>query len=293
MRRRDPYASRSRSLSPMVLMLLMHIYREIERLPHKPPVTIGLLAANIVPFIFDMNIFGFNLSNIEQNCIQPRIIVQGLLDRYKPTIALNRLILPAFMHADDRHLYYNMLSLCWKGINLERELGSSEFLQLVAFSLVVSHSLMIALAHGLYLSGFHDYQSGYNTCAIGFSAVLFSLKYVWNQMCPEVNNVMGFAVPSKYAAWAELVVISLITPNASFIGHLSGILAGILYLHGYKTLRRVLSNSLSRAGPSTGTGTRYTYASGRADSSSSTSQYPAGYQSDDLRNRRTTRFNNN
>jgi hypothetical protein len=34
----------------------------------------------------------------------------------------------------------------------------------------------------------------------------------------------------------ELVIISLVTPNASFLGHLSGILAGMIYLNGRKYL---------------------------------------------------------
>ena len=39
-------------------------------------------------------------------------------------------------------------------------------------------------------------------------------------------------VPSKYAYWAELIAISLVTPNASFAGHLAGILVGLLYVYG-------------------------------------------------------------
>ena len=35
-------------------------------------------------------------------------------------------------------------------------------------------------------------------------------------------------VPSKHVYWAELLLISIISPNASFMGHLSGIIAGLL-----------------------------------------------------------------
>src|SRR5689334_12289551 len=35
-------------------------------------------------------------------------------------------------------------------------------------------------------------------------------------------------VPSRHVYWAELLLISIISPNASFLGHLSGILAGLL-----------------------------------------------------------------
>lgn len=41
---------------------------------------------------------------------------------------------------------------------------------------------------------------------------------------------MGFRVHTRYAAWLELVLISVVVPNASFLGHLCGILAGILYV---------------------------------------------------------------
>lgn len=36
-------------------------------------------------------------------------------------------------------------------------------------------------------------------------------------------------MPSKYAPWAELVLIHLMVPNASFVGHLAGIIAGLAY----------------------------------------------------------------
>ena len=37
-------------------------------------------------------------------------------------------------------------------------------------------------------------------------------------------------IPTKYAAWAELALIQLLVPNASFLGHLCGIAAGLIYI---------------------------------------------------------------
>ena len=37
-------------------------------------------------------------------------------------------------------------------------------------------------------------------------------------------------VPVKYLCWAELVVASLINPNSSFLGHLTGIAAGFIHV---------------------------------------------------------------
>jgi len=50
--------------------------------------------------------------------------------------------------------------------------------------------------------------------------VLFALKVVTNYMDPPgVKHVMGiFPVPTKLACWAELVLIHIMVPNASFLG---------------------------------------------------------------------------
>ena len=47
------------------------------------------------------------------------------------------------------------------------------------------------------------------TCTIGYYNLLVALQYV---------------------TWAELVYIQFISPQASFLGHLSGILAGLTYV---------------------------------------------------------------
>ena len=43
---------------------------------------------------------------------------------------------------------------------------------------------------------------------------------------------MGIPIGSKYAVWAELVLIQIISPNASFVGHLAGILVGLAHIYG-------------------------------------------------------------
>lgn len=42
-------------------------------------------------------------------------------------------------------------------------------------------------------------------------------------------GINGLPISSKYIAWIELFVFHILTPDASFIGHLAGILAGFLY----------------------------------------------------------------
>lgn len=43
-------------------------------------------------------------------------------------------------------------------------------------------------------------------------------------------------IPLQYVTWAELIYIQLLTPNASFLGHLAGILAGMLHVTVFQRL---------------------------------------------------------
>jgi len=143
-----------------------------------------------------------------------------------------RIVFSSFFHLDDMHLYFNMASFIWKGMTLERKLKSRRFaIVLVVFSLL-TQILMIGLNYLLY-EVFSNSQYLY-TCAAGFSGVVFALKVLTTAYSENNVSIMGFPifVPARYACWVELIVIQLLIPNASFTGHLAGILVGLLYIHG-------------------------------------------------------------
>ncbi|XP_075058056.1 rhomboid-related protein 4 isoform X2 [Mixophyes fleayi] len=142
-----------------------------------------------------------------------------------------RLLLSPFHHADDWHLYFNMMSLLWKGTKLEQRLGSVFFAVIIlVFSQLIG---VVYLMVQLILTRCTGDPSYTFQCAVGFSGVLFGLKVLNNYYHPGgAHNFYGFRVPNKYACWAELVAIHLLSPQTSFVGHLSGILVGLLYIHG-------------------------------------------------------------
>jgi rhomboid domain-containing protein 1 len=105
--------------------------------------------------------------NLRQVCLNPIAIVQG-----HRTLA--RLFLSAFLHGDDLHLYYNMVSLVWKGAQLEGSMGSARFAAMVCFLLAASHILVVASAFAA--ADVLGYPGLLNQCAVGFSAVLFGMK---------------------------------------------------------------------------------------------------------------------
>ena len=141
------------------------------------------------------------------------------------------------VHGSDLHLYYNMLSLMWKGRKLERSYGVFGFAFLVILMTFLSSSIHVLLS--FVLSDLMD-DPGYLTQgSIGFSGVLFALKVIANneEKSRTGFNQFGFDVPRKMAVWTELLIIQIIAPNSSFLGHLSGILAGMTWVWGSLPLK--------------------------------------------------------
>eukprot|EP00744_Colponema_vietnamica_P018939 GILI01026759.1.p1 GENE.GILI01026759.1~~GILI01026759.1.p1 ORF type:complete len:349 (+),score=37.52 GILI01026759.1:73-1119(+) len=168
--------------------------------------------------------------------------------RFTPSI-MRRLALSNFFHASDFHLYYNMMSWLYKGRTYELVFGS-EFMLLWLTCAVIGTSVMYLVVCSIIVfiikdpSSFVGYTLGNwlepNACVVGFSGVIFCLKTVLNFYNVQAHGELDeqifipffgpiFKTPLRHAVWAELIVIQLITPHVSFIGHLSGILTGLLF----------------------------------------------------------------
>lgn len=214
-RGRGRWSSVSRGMLPM---LVLHEFYRLER---KPPVTTALVAANTLIYLRP-NFLHHILPTINEVWFNPHLIL-----KYKD---LRRFFLSAFYHLNDSHLVYNMLSLLWKGIQLEASMGSAEFASTVAALVAMSQGITLLLAKALLL--FFDYERPYyQEYAVGFSGVLFAMKVILNAQSDDYTYVYGLLVPTRYAAWAELILIQMFVPGVSFFGHLGGILAGLLFLH--------------------------------------------------------------
>lgn len=207
-----------------------------------------------------------------------------------------RLILSALFHADDIHLYYNMASFLYKGRLLERKFKSVYFAYLLTIFTVMTSVVYIGLNTALerILDDTH-YEL---VCAVGFSGVIFALKVlVSHYTAPGTQYILGIIpVPSKLAFWAELVIIQIITPHASFTGHLAGILVGLLYIKG--PLKPLMDSVIPPAPSYTyqrqSTGYRssapnrsYSYRSGTTQSDASYNHFTGGLSEQEQMNRAT------
>ncbi|XP_062208819.1 rhomboid-like protein 14, mitochondrial [Phragmites australis] len=185
----------------------------------RPPVTAALLAANALVYLRPGVLDGL-LPSLSRASFNPYLILKhGDLTRF---------VLSAFYHLSETHIFYNMTSLLWKGIQLETLMGSAEFASMVAALLGLSQGITLLLSKGLLLLG--DDTAYYDQYAVGFSGVLFGMKVVLNAWSDDFVYLHGMVIPSKYAAWAELFLIQAFIPGTSFLGHLGGILAGLVYL---------------------------------------------------------------
>ncbi|XP_029302951.1 rhomboid-related protein 4-like [Cottoperca gobio] len=181
-----------------------------------PPVTLAVLGLNVYLYLFPA-------APLMQACVSVQQ-AYWLKD-------WRRLLLSPLHHADDWHLYFNMVSFLWKGTKLERRLGGPWFLYLLSvFSLLTGLVYLLLEAS---LTELTQDQSYSMACAVGFSGVLFALKVLSNHYHPGgVTYVMGFPVSNRYTSWVELVLIHITSPGTSLIGHLAGILVGLLYTAG-------------------------------------------------------------
>ncbi|KAL5005392.1 hypothetical protein ScPMuIL_018848 [Solemya velum] len=188
-----------------------------------PPVTLATIAAQVAIFleVGDLERWFPSASAV---CISPFLVWQRK--------QWMRLIFATFYHAHDLHLYYNMISFMWKGIMLEKKFKSIYFGYLLAVFCAMTSLMYIGV--NMVLSLILDDPSYETSCAVGFSAVIFALKVLTTHYTPPgTQYVLGFIpVPSRMVFWAELVIIQLLVPNASFTGHLAGILVGLLYVKG-------------------------------------------------------------
>ncbi|XP_076831961.1 rhomboid-related protein 4 isoform X2 [Brachyhypopomus gauderio] len=223
--------NRQRGSNLGLLLLASQVFQ--LGLDNIPPVTLATLGVNVFLFLFPAK-------PLLQTCVSvQQAYWRG--DWY-------RLLLSPFHHADDWHLYFNMVSLLWKGVKLERRLGSPWFAYLLSVFSLLTGLVYLLLEAGL--SELTEDPSYSMQCAVGFSGVLFGLKVVNNYYNPGVvTYIMGLPVANRYACWVELILIHIMNPGTSFVGHLAGILVGLLYTSGpLKTLMKTCAGFITSNG---------------------------------------------
>jgi rhomboid domain-containing protein 1 len=202
----------------VVLLLTMHFFSCF-------PVTLGVLGLNLVTYLRPKGV-RIHWPFIRKACISiQRVWFEG---------EWIRLFTSPVIHSSDYHLAYNMISFMWKAVTLERHFGSGYFAYMFAVFSVATG--IVGLMLDYFLMWMFDVGRCFviPSCSVGFSAVIFALKVITTHIQPAgMTMVMGVCpIPTRLACWAELVIVSVLFPNAFFISHLAGILVGLGYVWG-------------------------------------------------------------
>lgn len=173
------------------------------------PVTLAILAGNIVVFIFVRT---------------GKLSIEKLGTSYYDTIRgkqLYRVYTSAFTHREIWHLMMNMISLFNLGSVLEPFLGSIRFLILYA---------VITTIEGIVSCILHAKKSP-STLSIGASGVLFGLLGVYIVFVLTFQGISGiFSILPTLAIMVLMVFSRRIDSIAHFTGLGTGILCGIVLL---------------------------------------------------------------
>ena len=144
-----------------------------------------------------------------------------------------RLYTSAVLHGSVMHIAMNMMSTYYLSSQLESVYGSAFFLTTI-FTLTLINSLLYTItAYVAFIAGFTDLM---NSHAVGYSGTIFALLVLSVSRTEEGatnRSLFGVvSVPSKLYPWALLLVLQVVMPNISFMGHLGGILVGELANRG-------------------------------------------------------------
>lgn len=141
------------------------------------------------------------------------IIYFSRLNFYDTHYALINYPLRSLYHANMEHLIANGISLYSLSF-LEEQLGHGQFLFAIIFIWIFS-SILLYFIHMIFPST--------KVYTVGFSGVIFGLIVIYYSM---LNMSPGIT----FTGLVISILPQLVAPGISFYGHLSGIIAGIVYV---------------------------------------------------------------
>jgi membrane associated rhomboid family serine protease len=204
--------------------------RSTDALRQLPPATLAVISICVFLFIIQITMNW----NIQLLTMCPRLIL--FMNEYF------RIFTSVFFHANLMHIGMNMLSTSTISTVLEKRIGTLRLIFSIWWSIILTSTIYIIIAYTAYI--IFGYDKWMYQHSIGFSGIIFHLSVLESYLHPGQRSVFGFfSVPSFVYPWALLLILQLIMPNLSFLGHLSGILTGTLEYYGVWDRLLFLSDS--------------------------------------------------
>jgi membrane associated rhomboid family serine protease len=173
------------------------------------PVTLGLIAVNVVMFVITAVAAGLAGQNPQNNYHDDLWLRLSQVPDLVPHGGWYRVVSAAFEHVGLLHLGLNMLALLVFGSEMERGLGRWRFLGLYVVSI---------LGGGLAIQLFGDPTTpvaGASTAIFGLMGAMAVLLLVGRQRVRDAVNLVVINL-----------LISFLIPHVSWVGHLGGLVGG-------------------------------------------------------------------
>jgi len=174
--------------------------------PGRRPIVVPVLAAlNVAVFVLTAAQAGSIGSNERSALFQEWVLVPGLVaggDWWRPLTS-------GFLHYGPLHLVFNMMALWWLGRELEPILGRTRFLAVYLVSLLGGSAAVMLF-------------SSPNSLVAGASGAVFGLMGALFVVARRLRAPMGQIV----GLVAVNLVISVVVPGISLVGHLGGLVVG-------------------------------------------------------------------
>ena len=192
-----------------------------------------LLVINIILFICELLIS----SLVSSYCLSPARILAF------PSQYFSSLFLSNYFHSNPLqsgpigifHILINMMTLVSIGSSLEKEFGSISFIGITVFFSLFIGPIQIPLSlFTNFISMGKISLLSLNQCGIGFSGILFAYFIIYLKFIVKNQEMTMYGIKCKkwYLPFIQLIILSFLL-RASFIGHLSGIIMGIIYISGF------------------------------------------------------------
>lgn len=182
--------------------------------------TYKLIIVNVVAFIVFWVLIGLKVIGLQDVALRPYNFLHG---KYIWT-----LITSMFMHAGFFHIFFNMISLFFVGIVIERIIGRKRYLWFYLISGIFAGLFFIFSAY--------VFQLQMSSYAVGASGAIFGLLGLLIFLIPnQPVYIMFIPIPikMKYAAPGMLILLWLISIAGNVpignMAHLGGLVSGVIY----------------------------------------------------------------
>lgn len=177
------------------------------KLRELPIVSIVLVAANVIVFLISQFVDGLYLLG---GVSVPEVVVNR---------EYGRIVWAMFLHADQYHIFNNMLILAFLGAMIEREVGHISYACIYFLSGIGGNIISLYMK---YLSGDMTYSIGASGAVFGLDGVLIAMVLFAGRRLPTVT-------PMRVVVMVLLSLYSGFTANnIDNAAHVGGLIAGFL-----------------------------------------------------------------